>query len=65
MPNNLTIDDLIIEAHDGGQNCRSCPLCMDAEDKYKHCIMPDTDGLSESTCLTHTITLKPTPDEHL
>lgn len=58
MSKKLTLDDLIIEEHPGGQNCRSCPFDMIA-----CCNTSLVDGLDEDVCFTHTITLKPTTDE--
>ena len=58
MSKKLTLSDLIIEEHPGGQNCRSCPL-NEEPNTNEFC---DTLGVK---CMTHTITLKPATDEQL
>ena len=60
MSKKLTLDDLIIEEHPGGQNCRSCPLFVGIDNNVE--MMHFCAG---DTCLTHTITLKPATDEQL
>lgn len=72
MSKKLTLDDLIIEEHPGGQNCRSCPLYEPSEPEceleygyYDELNASLTDEFGNAKCLTHTITLKPTTDEQL
>lgn len=68
MAKKLTLEDLIIEEHPGGQNCRNCPLyemleceCISTYSGYSE-LKAD---LLDELCFTHTITLKPTPDAHI